>query len=90
MKLLIELRGMSDISPVERQAAEQRYREALEVAFGSPQAVWARHEAAKSATDPRSRDIARWEQVEAVAAKLALGGLLRHASEASFHLIGLH
>ena len=83
---------MSDISAVERQAAEQRYLEALEVAFGSPEAVWARHEAAKSATDPGSRDIARWEQVEAVAAQLALGGLPGHSGDAdgSFHLTGLH
>jgi hypothetical protein len=84
MKLEISLGGVPDLPAHERDAAQIRYLEVLELVFGGPEAVWTRWEAARQAIDANARDSARWHEVASLAAKLALGGLRVDTSGASF------
>ena len=99
MKLGIRLTGVPDMSADEREIAQSRYLQILEEVFGGPEGVWKRHECAtaalrvKDAGQPLGpaevRDLKRWEEAHAVAAKLALGSVTTHKEAACFGLMRL-
>ena len=99
MKLGIRLTGVSDISADERELAQHRYLQILEEVFGGPESVWKRHEGATAALrvkdaglpmgPAQARDLNRWEEAHAVAAKLALGSFATRQEGASFEMTRL-
>ena len=96
MNVSIKLSGVSAISTDERQAAQARYLEVLEEVFVGQENVWKRWSAACEARQLSERDgslspealrnISRWEQATAVAAKVALGQLGAEAADAVFEI----
>lgn len=98
MKLGIRLTGVSGMTADERAFAQDRYLLILEEVFGGPEGVWKRYECATSALRANKagqamgpagvRDIKRWEEAHAVAAKLALGSMTTD-KESAFEVLRL-